>query len=81
MAGQEQERNFMEINETGHVQELERNFSFLSILSLGVVTGNTWAGTDPERMRESIAIDTVSSGWQYCGSHLVSGILGSKVNH
>ena len=32
-----------EINETGHVQELERNFSLLSICSVGIVTGNTWA--------------------------------------
>ncbi|TKA77794.1 hypothetical protein B0A49_03959 [Cryomyces minteri] len=31
------------INETGHVQELERNFSFLSVCSVGIVTGNTWA--------------------------------------
>jgi hypothetical protein len=33
----------MEINETGHVQELERNFSLFSICSVGIVTGNTWA--------------------------------------
>ncbi|EDN99242.1 hypothetical protein SS1G_14102 [Sclerotinia sclerotiorum 1980 UF-70] len=32
-----------EINETGHVQEVERNFSLLSICSVGLVTGNTWA--------------------------------------
>lgn len=34
---------YLEINETGHVQELERNFSLLSICSVGIVTGNTWA--------------------------------------
>jgi choline transport protein len=33
----------MEINETGHIQELERNFSLLSVCSVGMVTGNTWA--------------------------------------
>lgn len=33
----------MEINETGHIQELERNFSLFSICSVGIVTGNTWA--------------------------------------
>lgn len=33
----------MEINETGHIQELERNFSLLSICSVGLVTGCTWA--------------------------------------
>lgn len=32
-----------EVNETGHKQELERNFSLLSICSVGIVTGNTWA--------------------------------------
>lgn len=31
------------INETGHVQEVERNFSLFSICSVGLVTGNTWA--------------------------------------
>jgi choline transport protein len=33
----------MEVNETGHLQELERNFSLSSICSVGIVTGNTWA--------------------------------------
>jgi choline transport protein len=37
------EAPFMEINETGHIQELERNFSLFSICSVGIVTGNTWA--------------------------------------
>jgi choline transport protein len=32
-----------EVNETGHIQELERNFSLFSICSVGIVTGNTWA--------------------------------------
>ncbi|KAF1988487.1 amino acid transporter [Aulographum hederae CBS 113979] len=31
------------INASGHVQELERNFNFWSICSVGIVTGNTWA--------------------------------------
>lgn len=35
----------MEVNETGHIQELERNFSLLSVCSVGIVTGNVWAGT------------------------------------
>lgn len=33
----------LEVNETGHVQELERLHSLLSICSVGIVTGNTWA--------------------------------------
>lgn len=43
MAGSEHEPHLMEINETGHFQELERNFSLFSICSVGIVTGNTWA--------------------------------------
>jgi hypothetical protein len=31
------------INASGHVQELDRNFSLLSICSVGICTGNTWA--------------------------------------
>ncbi|KAH8594553.1 amino acid/polyamine transporter I [Bisporella sp. PMI_857] len=31
------------LNETGHVQELDRQFSLLSICSVGIVTGNAWA--------------------------------------
>jgi choline transport protein len=40
----EREPHSVVINETGHVQELERNFSLLSVCSVGIVTGNTWAG-------------------------------------
>jgi choline transport protein len=32
-----------EINESGHKQELDRQFSLLSICSVGIVTGNDWA--------------------------------------
>lgn len=39
----DQDPPLMEVNETGHVQELERNFSLFSICSVGIVTGNTWA--------------------------------------
>jgi hypothetical protein len=34
--------HFAEVNESGHVQELERNFSLFSICSVGMLTGNTW---------------------------------------
>lgn len=33
----------IEVNEVGHIQELERNFSLFSICAVGIVTGNTWA--------------------------------------
>jgi choline transport protein len=39
----DQDPPLMEVNESGHVQELERNFSLFSICSVGIVTGNTWA--------------------------------------
>lgn len=39
----EHDLNLMEVNETGHIQELDRNFSLFSICSVGIVTGNTWA--------------------------------------
>lgn len=31
-----------EVNEIGHVQEVERNFSLLSICAVGLVTGSSW---------------------------------------
>lgn len=31
------------LNVSGHVQELDRNFSLLSVCSVGITTGNTWA--------------------------------------
>jgi hypothetical protein len=31
------------INESGHLQELDRQFSLLSICSIGITTGNIWA--------------------------------------
>jgi choline transport protein len=45
------------VNETGHVQELERNFSLLSICSVGIVTGNSWAA-----LGGSIAIAIYNGG-------------------
>ncbi|KAI9776976.1 MAG: hypothetical protein M1839_009120 [Geoglossum umbratile] len=42
-AGSTNSSEEVEINESGHKQELQRNFSFFSILSTGIVVGNTWA--------------------------------------
>lgn len=30
------------INASGHVQELQRNFSLLSLCAVAITTGNTW---------------------------------------
>ncbi|KAA8571196.1 hypothetical protein EYC84_000532 [Monilinia fructicola] len=43
MVDEESHSQLVEVNETGHVQEVERNFSLISICSVGLVTGNTWA--------------------------------------
>jgi choline transport protein len=43
MTDKDPDPGLMEVNETGHMQELERNFSLFSICSVGIVTGNTWA--------------------------------------
>ena len=32
-----------ELNASGHKQELERNFSLLSLCAIGITTGNVWA--------------------------------------
>lgn len=37
------EAQSVEVNETGHIQELERNYSVLSICSVSIVTDNAWA--------------------------------------
>ena len=42
--GAEHEHGLREVNETGHVQELERDFSLFSICSVGIVTGYYMGG-------------------------------------
>ena len=32
-----------EINASGHVQELDRQFGLLSVCAVGIVTGSSWA--------------------------------------
>ncbi|KAI9729323.1 MAG: hypothetical protein M1834_006994 [Cirrosporium novae-zelandiae] len=34
---------FEDVNASGHHQELDRNFSLLSVSAVGITTGNTWA--------------------------------------
>lgn len=43
------------INASGHVQELDRNFGFLSICSVGIVTGNAWCAIGGSIVRSSTA--------------------------
>ncbi|KAF1810707.1 amino acid transporter [Eremomyces bilateralis CBS 781.70] len=45
------------VNASGHAQELERNFSLLSVASVGITTGNTWAA-----LGGSIAIAIYNGG-------------------
>lgn len=35
------------VNASGHVQELERNFSLLSASATGLTVGNVWPGKKP----------------------------------
>ncbi len=42
MTDKKHEPKLLEVNETGHLQELERNFSLLSCCSVGIVTGSNW---------------------------------------
>ena len=42
------------INASGHVQELDRNFNFISILSVGIVTGNAWAAIGGSIVRTNL---------------------------
>lgn len=41
------------LNASGHKQELERNFSLLSICSIGITTGNVWAALGGSIVRRS----------------------------
>jgi amino acid permease len=42
-ASTEEQRSSMElVNASGHRQELQRNYSLLSICALAITTGNTW---------------------------------------
>ena len=48
------------INASGHKQELDRQFSLLSICSIGITTGNVWAalgGSIVSSTRWSIQLD------------------------
>lgn len=33
------------INASGHVQELEKNFSFISLVAVGITVGDVWPAT------------------------------------
>lgn len=33
------------VNASGHIQELQRNFSLLSLTGIGLVVGNVWPAT------------------------------------
>ena len=53
-------------NDTGHKQEMERQFSLLSVCSIGISTGNVWAAL---------------GGSIVCHSHVSPGsVQGSKVS-
>lgn len=51
------------INASGHKQELERQFSLLSICSIGITTGNVWAALGG-------SIVSTLSHWPYSQSYI-----------
>jgi hypothetical protein len=46
------------VNASGHRQELERNFSLLSICAVAVTTGNTWIAQGGSLVCSSSEINT-----------------------
>ncbi|KAI9660020.1 MAG: hypothetical protein M1821_001372 [Bathelium mastoideum] len=77
------------INASGHVQELDRNFGFFSICSMGIVTGNAWSalgssivvalynGGPPGVIYELLAVSTFYMGIAACIAELASAIPSS----
>ena len=53
------------INASGHVQELDRNFSLLSITAVGIVTGNTWAALGGSIVSRAVFTMRPQSDYQY----------------
>lgn len=49
------------LNASGHKQELERNFSLLSICSIGITTGNVWAALGGSIVRRHLKTLSASS--------------------
>lgn len=41
-AAEKQSSTLVSINASGHAQELDRNFSLLSLTAVGIVSGNAW---------------------------------------
>lgn len=56
---EEQSATPVVINASGHVQELDRNFSLLSLCAVGIITGNAWtaAGGTIVSIPSSVARD------------------------
>jgi hypothetical protein len=89
MTDKDPDPRLMEVNETGYVQELERNFSLFSICSVGIVTGNTWAalggsivvaifnGGPPGVLYEFIAVSILY--WLVAASLAVIPLIVSKI--
>jgi hypothetical protein len=44
------------LNASGHKQELERNFSLLSICAIGITTGNVWAALGGSIVRDFFSL-------------------------
>lgn len=51
------------INAGGHKQELDRNFSLLSISAVGIVNGNTWAALGGSIVGLSLEMRVYNEDW------------------
>ena len=52
-------RRSSQINVSGHEQELDRQFGLLSIISAGIVTGNTWTALGGAIVRTSLPLSWI----------------------
>jgi hypothetical protein len=65
------------LNASGHKQELERNFSLLSICAIGITTGNVWAALGGSIVRScffrcNIGASTLTPGDSHMETILIS---------
>lgn len=75
-------RRSSQINISGHGQELDRQFGLLSIISAGIVTGNTWTALggaivrDPDDMFYFLSVCLIiNKDPQHRWWHYITGVL------
>lgn len=76
------------INVSGHEQELDRQFGLLSIISAGIVTGNTWTAlggaivkTNPMSISCRVVSLTRRTRWLLCTTGVLQGLYMNCEQH